>query len=137
MTIELTNELYWLVLTVLMTSVFWLPYILNRMMEQGIINAIWDPQGHTQTKKEWARRMMQAHDNAIENLAVFAPLVILIQITGANSKVTASACMVYFCARLVHYMAFTFAVPVLRVATFLIGFGAQLTLALTLLGVSI
>ena len=134
MNLELSNELYWLAITILMTSLLWVPYILNRMHEQGIFNAIWDPQGHTSSKREWARRMMQAHENAVENLVIFVPLVILVELTGMNSKITASACMLYFFTRLIHYLAFTFAVPVVRVVTFLIGFGVQLTLALTLFG---
>lgn len=117
-----------------MTSLFWVPYIINRMIELGILTAIWDRYGVTDTKKDWANRMMQAHDNAIENLAIFAPLVILIHITGMNSTATESVCIVYFFARLTHYFAFTFAVPLLRVITFLIGFGMQAILALTLLG---
>lgn len=130
----LSNELYWLVLTILMTSLFWLPYIINRILEQGLLNALWDPYGLTDTNKSWARRMMQAHGNAVENLVLFAPLVILIQITGTNSTTTAMACMIYFFTRLVHYLAFTFAVPLLRVVTFLLGFGVLLVLALSLLG---
>ena len=29
----LTPELYWLVLTILMTGLFWVPYILQRILE--------------------------------------------------------------------------------------------------------
>ena len=130
---SLSTELYWLVLTVLMTALFWVPYILNRMLEQGIGTALWDPHGITDTQRAWARRMMQAHQNATENLVLFAPLVILIQITGLNSAMTATACMVYFFARLLHFIVFTFAVPVLRVVAFLISFAAQMTLAMQLL----
>lgn len=129
-----SEDLYWLVLTLMMTSLFWMPYIINRMLEQGILKALWDPMGDTHTDKSWANRMMQAHNNAVENLMIFAPLVILIQITGMNSAVTSVACMIYFYARLIHYVAFSFAVPVLRVLTFLTGFGVQLFLAITLLG---
>lgn len=50
------------------------PYIINRMLEQGIGRAIWDPQGITKTEVNWAERMMRAHKNAVENLVVFAPL---------------------------------------------------------------
>jgi uncharacterized MAPEG superfamily protein len=132
---SLSAELFWLVLTVLMTAVFWVPYIINRMLELGILNALWDRFGLTDTNKDWAKRMMQAHDNAVENLILFAPLVILIQITGTNSTATATACMIYFFARLVHYIVFTFAIPLLRVGTFLIGFGVQIFLAATLLNV--
>lgn len=131
----LSTELFWLAMTVLMTSLFWVPYIVNRMLEQGILNALWDPLGNTQSKRAWASRMMQAHSNAVENLVLFSPLVILIQITGLNSLNTEIACMIYFFARLIHYFVFTFAVPVLRVVTFLTGFGVQLYLAATLLGI--
>jgi uncharacterized MAPEG superfamily protein len=129
-----SEELYWLILTLIMTSVYWLPYIINRMLEQGILKAIWDPLGDTRTDKPWANRMMQAHYNAVENLVIFAPLVILVQVTGMNSPATAIACMIYFFTRLAHYFVFTFAMPVLRVVTFLVGFGVQVFLAVTLLG---
>ena len=135
MNLTLSNELFWLISTILMTSLFWVPYIINRMLELGILNALWDPFGRTDTNKAWAGRMMQAHENAVENLVLFAPLVILIQITGTNSTTTATACMIYFFARLTHYIVFTFAIPLLRVVTFLTGFWVQLTLALTLLGI--
>jgi uncharacterized MAPEG superfamily protein len=116
-----------------MTSLFWIPYIINRMLELGILTALWDRFGVTDTNKGWAQRMMQAHTNAIENLILFAPLVILVHITATNSAATATACMIYFFARLTHFIVFTFAVPLLRVVTFLIGVGVQLFLAVTLL----
>jgi len=131
--IELSTELYWLTLTTVMTSVLCVPYILNRMLEQGILKAMWDKFGSTKTEKPWANRMMQAHINAVENLVVFAPLVLLVQFTGKNSEITAIACMVFFFARLTHYLVFTFAVPLLRVVAFLTGFGSQVTLGLVIL----
>lgn len=36
----LATELYWLTITTLMTGLMWLPYILNRMIEQGAGTAI-------------------------------------------------------------------------------------------------
>lgn len=134
---SLSPELFWLIMTLLMTALFWIPYIINRMLELGILNALWDRFGLTDTNKDWARRMMQAHDNAIENLVLFAPLVILVQMTETNTTATATACMIYFFARLIHYLVFTFAIPLLRVLTFLIGAGVQIFLAITLLGVQI
>lgn len=134
MTQPLSNEIYWLSLTVLMTSLFWVPYIINRMAEQGTLNALWDRFGDRHTEKQWAIRMMDAHANAVENLVIFAPLVLLVQITGLNSSTTATACMIYFFSRLTHYFVYTFAIPLFRVVTFLIGFGVQAVLAITLLG---
>ena len=78
--------------------------------------------------------MRRAHQNAIENLAVFAPLVLVLHATGISTPATATACVVYFYARAVHFVVFTFKIPVLRVVTFAFGFGAQMALALSLLG---
>ena len=68
----LSIELYWLTLTVLMTALMWLPYILNRIVEHGLGFALWDPQGVTKTETAWAERMMRAHQNAAENLVICA-----------------------------------------------------------------
>ena len=131
----LTTELYWLTLTVVLTGLMWLPYIINRMIEQGIVYAILDPQGETKTAIVWAERMARAHKNAVENLVIFAPLVLTLQLTQLNNEVTALACMIYFFARLTHYIVFSFGIPMLRVITFMVSVAAQLVLAFTLLGI--
>ncbi len=131
----MTTELYWLVMTVLLTSVIFVPYIVNRMKEHGVWPALWNPQPDTRPKAAWAERMMRAHANAVENLVVFAPLVLALQVMGTSTPTTATASMVYFFARLAHVLLYTFAVPLLRTVAFVIGFGCQLALALTLLQV--
>ena len=50
MNTALSVELFWLALTILMTSLFWIPYIINRVLEQGIFSAFWDPFGRTEYK---------------------------------------------------------------------------------------
>ena len=130
----LTTELYWLTLTVLMTALMWLPYIINRMLELGLGFAIWDPQGETKTEVVWAERMARAHTNAVENLIIFAPLVLILQITQLNNELTAQACMIYFFSRLIHYIVFSFGIPVIRVIIFMVSVAAQLILAFTVLG---
>jgi len=124
----LSNEVRWLVLTCLITSLFWIPYIINRMAELGLWTAIWNPYPDLGAKRDWARRMQLAHHNAIENLMIFAPLVILIEVLKLNSDTTSIACMVYFYSRLAHFMVFTLAIPILRVVLFIIGFASQLVL---------
>ncbi len=131
---SLSPELYWLTLTVLMTGLMWVPYILNRLREQGPLTALWDPRGETATRVHWADRMMRAHQNAVENLVIFAPLVLALQLAGISSSITVTACMVYFFARLTHYTVFTLGVPVIRILAFATGVVAQVVLALTLLG---
>lgn len=135
MQVTLSSELSWLTLVVVFTSLMWVPYIINRMAELGIVPALWDPFGHTEAKAAWANRMMRAHENALENLIIFASLVLTLQISVHSTDLTANACMIYFVARLVHFIGFTFRVPLVRVVSFLVGFASQMVLALTLLQV--
>ena len=130
----MTTELYWLVLSILLTAVLWLPYIINRLVEQGFFTALWDPDGETSTKTAWAERLMNAHVNAVENLVLFAPLVIILQILDMNTELTAMATMLYFFSRLAHVLLFTLRTPVLRILAFFGGFIAQMMLIFTLLG---
>ncbi|MGD2119700.1 MAG: MAPEG family protein [Chromatiales bacterium] len=131
---SLGPELFWLTLTVLMTALMWVPYIISRLFEQGFARALWDPQGVTGTRVTWADRMMRAHQNAVENLVIFAPLVLMVHMTGMSNELTALMCMVYFYARLLHFLVFSFGTPVLRIPVFAVGVAAQLVLGLRLLG---
>jgi uncharacterized MAPEG superfamily protein len=76
---------------------------------------------------------MKAHDNAIENLVVFAALVLVAQDLGISNAATVIACAAYFWARVVHLLAYTFKVPWVRTIAFTVGFVAQMTLAWQLL----
>jgi len=129
----MTIELHWLVLSILLTAILWMPYIINRLLEQGIFKGFWDPDGETSTIVPWAARLMSAHVNAVENLVVFAPLVIITHILDMNTDLTATAAVLYFFSRLAHAVLFTFRVPVLRIVAFLGGFAAQMILVFNLL----
>lgn len=131
----MTTELYWLVMTTLMTALIFVPYILNRMKEHGVWAALWNPQPDKQPKAQWAERLMRAHANAVENLVIFAPLVLALQVVGMSTTTTASACVVYFFVRAAHIIFYTFRVPLLRTVAFIIGVGCQMALGLTLLNV--
>ncbi|MBI1273899.1 MAG: MAPEG family protein [Alphaproteobacteria bacterium] len=130
----MSAELYWLTLVTLMTGLVWAPYIVNRLVEYGSA-AVMKPRIPAPPKAAWAARMMKAHANAVENLAVFAPLALAVHVSGMGNETTAMAAMLYFWARLVHLVVQTLAVPLLRTLAFATGFFCQLTLALTLLGV--
>ena len=89
----------------------------------------------TATQGAVGRRIKRAHANAVENLVIFAPLALAVQMTSVSTTTTATACMVYFFARLVHVVAYIAAVPLVRTLAFTAGFFSQMALALTLLGV--
>ena len=131
----MTTEFYWLVLSTLFTALLWLPYILNRLFEQGIFTALWDPEGETGTQVGWARRLMAAHGNAVENLVIFAPLVIIAHLLQISTPLTAAAAILYFYSRLAHAILFTLRVPVLRIVAFFGGFIAQMMMVVAILKV--
>ncbi len=135
MILSQTPELYWLLLTLILTGLLWSPYIVQLIVQLGPVKALWDPTGAHPHDADWALRARRAHYNAVENLAVFAPLVILVYMLKLGDGLTATAAMVYFFARIAHYLIYLAAVPVFRTAVFLVGFGCQSVLALRLLGV--
>ena len=130
---EISTEIYWLALTILITALIWLPYIVDRIVEHGLWTAVRNPQPDAPPKAAWAHRMMKAHANAVENLVIFAPLVLAVEVTGVASEATATACMVYFFARLAHLIIYVLGIPLLRTLAFAVGFLAQMTLLLALL----
>lgn len=128
----MTRELFWLTLTVILTAVLWLPYILNRIMVRGLGGAMANPSRSDRAQAEWANRMMFAHDNAIENLIIFAPLVLILNAADYSSKWTVLACAVYFWARLAHVIVYTLGIPIFRTLAFAVGFVAQVVLMLAI-----
>lgn len=134
MSLDQTPELYWLTLTALATGLMWTPHILQLIVQEGLLAAIYDPTRETPHHARWAQRARRAHWNAVENLAVFAPLAILVAATGAGDQTTAAASAVFFIARLGHFVAYALAIPVARVALFAVGWACQMALAFRLLG---
>ena len=126
------TELLYLVLVTTLTAVIWLPYILDRIAVRGLMDAVGYPE-NPKPQSAWARRMMAAHGNAVENLVVFGALVLAAHAAGVSNSATVLACAVYFWARVVHLLAYTFAVPWVRTLAFAVGFGSQATLAWQLL----
>ena len=132
---NLSPELGWLAAVCGFTAVLWVPYIINRIRENGAGPALRNPNHDERPRAQWADRLMWAHANAVENLVVFAPLAIAIHVAGLSNSLTAGAVAVYFFARVAHAAIYTAGIPVLRTFAFAAGFGAQAVLVLTLLRV--
>jgi uncharacterized MAPEG superfamily protein len=130
----MTKELLWLTLTAILTGVLWVPYILDRIMVRGLMGAMANPSRRDKPQSEWAQRLYFAHTNAVDNLVVFAPLVLVLDALGHSSTSTVVACAVYFWARLAHAIVYALGIPVARTLAFAVGFGAQVVLALAVFG---
>ena len=129
----MTRELFWLTLTVILTGLLWVPYVLNRIMVRGVSGAMANPSRTDKPQAEWANRLMFAHDNAVENLIVFAPLVLILNAADVSTPTTVLACAVFFWSRLVHLIVYPAGRPVLRTLAFMVGFAAQAVLAVAIL----
>lgn len=132
----MTKELLWLTLTVILTGLLWIPYILDRIVVRGLMGAMANPSRGDKPQSGWAQRLYFAHTNAVENLMIFAPLVLILDAMNYSTKATVMACAVYFWARLAHVIVYTLGVPVLRTLAFAVGFAAQVVLALAVFGLA-
>lgn len=126
------GALEWLAAAAVMTALLWVPYVLERMVSLGIMGTMRPVDPEDVLKQAlWAQRARRAHYNAVENLAVFATLVLVAFAMGKGDEPgILMASQVYFWARLVHFPAGAFGLPGIRTVAFLAGFGAQVVVAL-------
>jgi uncharacterized MAPEG superfamily protein len=126
------TELLYLVLVTALTGLLWVPYIIDRVLVRGLTDAVGYPED-PKPQSPWARRLMKAHANAAENLVVFAPLVLLANALGVTGAAIGASAIAYFWARVIHAVAYTFAIPWVRTLAFTVGFLAQVCIAWQLL----
>ena len=127
------TELLYLALVTAFTGLLWIPYVLDRIAVGGLMEAVGYP-ANPKPQSPWAQRLKRAHANAVENLVVFAALILTATSLGIASAAIGSAAVVYFWARVVHAGAFAFAVPWVRTLAFTVGFLAQAVVAWQILG---
>jgi uncharacterized MAPEG superfamily protein len=128
----MSKELLWLTLTVVLTGLLWIPYMIDRAKVRGLQAAMDNPKPGDTPQSPWAMRLYFAHTNAVENLIVFAPLVLILDSINISTGVTVVTCAVYFWTRLAHAVLYAFGVPVLRTVAFTIGFLSQVVLVLAI-----
>jgi uncharacterized MAPEG superfamily protein len=133
MNIDTQTELFYLILTCLITAMMWIPYILNAFLVRGIWGTMQNPSADTKPLSPWAQRLKNAHSNAVENLVVFAPLALAVHILGISNNVTVTAVTTYFWARVAHYIIYGLGIPGLRTVAFVIGWACIIALAVQLL----
>jgi len=121
-------EMFYLTLSAVYTGLLWIPYILDRIFVRGLTEAVGYPE-NPKPHDAWAQRLMKAHSNAVENLVVFAVLVLVANAVGVSGPAIATSAMVYFWARIVHALAYTWAIPWIRTLAFAAGFLSQACIA--------
>ena len=121
----MNEALHWLAASCVLTALIWLPYGLEMILHQGLMTAI----GNREALREfapWAARLRRAHANAVENLAVFAAILLVAHAAGDKAGITAAAAQIYFWARLVHLLSYAAGIVMVRTLAFVGGWIATL-----------
>jgi uncharacterized MAPEG superfamily protein len=116
----MTTDLTMLAWAAGFTAILWIPYIVARIQTYGSARTL-AYVAESEPLPLWAEKAKKAHYNAVENLAPFAALVLVAQAAGAANSTTAMASVVYFWARVAHYLCAISGIPYVRTLTFTIG----------------
>ncbi len=125
----MTTELFWMTLTVLMTSLLWVPYLMDRIFVRGLFPAARADTAETGSPHSaWAQRSIRAHANASENLVIFVAAVLVLHALQISTPITQTAVVVYFIARGAHFIVYSAGIPFLRPVAFMAAWLAQIAL---------
>src|ERR1700759_2982049 len=103
----MSNEFCLLVLAGAVPGLLWFPYILDRIVVRGTMGAMANPSPNDKPQSAWGGRVKAAHANSVENLVVFAPLVLVAHSLNIHTATTAFACALFFWCRLVYVAVYT------------------------------
>ena len=81
-----------------------------------------------------AGRAKRAHINMVENLVLFAALVLIAVVAQKTSPLTALGAMVFFWARLAFAIVYLLGIPWLRTAVWAVSVAGMAMIAVSLLG---
>ncbi len=98
----MNTELLYLLLTAILTGILWVPVVIGYVTSRGVLTASSYKTAPTAPLPDWVNRANRAHQNAVENLAPFAAVVLIAQATGLHNALTVNCAAIYFFARLAH-----------------------------------
>ena len=96
------TELFYLLLTALLTGVLWIPVVIGYVKTRGPLTEESYRTPPTSELPDWVKRANRAHVNAVENFGPFAAVVLTAQIVGVSTPATVTCAEIYFFARLAH-----------------------------------
>jgi uncharacterized MAPEG superfamily protein len=129
------TELFYLLLTAILTALLWIPVVIGYVSSRGPLKPATYKVAPVSPLPEWVNRANRAHLNAVENFAPFAAVVLIAQVTGVSTAVTAICAAVYFYARLAHAAIHisAFGLLMARTVLFTVGWVAFMVYAVVLL----
>lgn len=131
----MTTELTYLLFTALLTGVLWIPVVIGYVKTRGPLKPSDYVVAPTSPLPPWVNRANRAQVNAVENFALFAPVVLAAHAVGVHTAVTVACAEVYFFARLAHAVVHVTGFSQFRARTllFTVGWIAFVTFAIEVL----
>jgi len=111
----MSPELSYLVWSVALTFALVLIAVLGATLEFGLPKLAGNREGLPDLIG-WPRRAACAHRNMLENLVLFAILVLVAQISGERNGMTLLGAQLFFWARVAHAVIYIAGIPWLRTA---------------------
>lgn len=131
----MTTDLTMLVWTVVLAIGLPFVYLVGRLQTPG--GLAWGLGNRDQPSPAvpaWAERAERAHRNLTENLAPFAALVLVAQVTGRADATTALGATLFFWARVGHAAVYAAGLVGVRTLVFSVGTLGELLILWRLLG---
>ena len=122
----MTTDLTYLALTALLTGSLWIPYVVAQVKSNGFLKAENYVDPTPRPVPLWGKRADRTYLNAVEVLAPFAVLVILVHLTGKANAMTAFWALSFFWLRVAHAIVYLVGVPFVRTIVFVLGYVALL-----------
>lgn len=111
-------ELTLLAWSVLLAFAQMLVAVTGQMLQVGLPALAGNREG-LQPATGWAGRAARAHRNMLENLALFAALVLIAAVAGRTDATTLLGAQIFFWARLVYAFVYLAGIPWLRTLVWL------------------
>lgn len=97
----MTIELTYLLLTGLLASALWIPFIVGVNTEAQDYSDFTRPPDLA-SMRPWVPRAFRAHQNMLETLMPFAAVVLIAHVAGVSTWLTVAAATAFFWARAAH-----------------------------------
>ena len=113
----------------------WMPALMAAVRTRGMASVLaGNPKTDTTEIPAWARRLNQAHQNAVENLPAFIGVCVAAVLADAVTPETIFAAFLYSYARIAHAVFYIFSVFFVRTISFMISWAAIIYIGLVVLG---
>jgi uncharacterized MAPEG superfamily protein len=128
----MTIELKLLVWSTALALIQMIVAVLAAIAQVGLLPLIGNRE-HLPAFERWAGRAQRAHRNMLENLIIFATLVLVAQFAGKTNAETALGAQLFFWARLAYAPVYVIGIPWLRTALWGVSFAGLLQILFQLL----